>query len=131
MRRPSTLLRTIRALTAIVTVWCVGCSGFDPLLDAVLGAGASVMTCGANGGAMSGEASSPSANVEGAQATVSAVTAAHHGFDCGCGSCHAAAPAQLSFDGIPQLAPTLSPFRIGKLASVVRAPLLPPPQRTA
>jgi hypothetical protein len=74
MRRASTLLRTIRALTAIVTVWCVGCSGFDPLLDAVLGSGGSVMTCGTDAGAMSGGVSLSAAAPSG-QTTVSTVPA--------------------------------------------------------
>lgn len=48
MRHPYTLARAIRAMTAVITVWCIGCSGFEPLLDAAFGDGAVGMTCGSD-----------------------------------------------------------------------------------
>ena len=130
MRRPNTLLRAIRAMTAVITLWCLGCSGFEPLLGAAFGLDSSVMTCASDGGSM-GASMAPSSNGSTGHATVSAAVDAHHGFDCGCGSCHSASPSTLAIQSIPQSAPTTASARIGELLSVVRAPLLPPPQRTA
>lgn len=120
MRRPSSLLRAVRAMTAVITVWCVGCTGFEPLLDAALGTGASVMTC---------EPSAAAASADHHQAAVAATAAGHQGFDCGCGSCHSVAPIMLAFQPVPHAAPAMTFDRPETLASVVRAPLLPPPQR--
>jgi hypothetical protein len=131
MRRPSSLLRAIRAMTAVITVWCVGCTGFEPLLDAAFGSGASVMTCGSDGAPMGAAMSPASADGSRGQATVAAAATEHHGFDCGCGSCHSAAPTVWAFQPTPQVAPAKAFGRLGMLASIVRAPLLPPPQRTA
>ena len=44
MKRPTTAVLIARAFTGLVTVWCLGCSGYEPLLNALLGTGA-VMTC--------------------------------------------------------------------------------------
>jgi hypothetical protein len=131
MRGPSTLLRTIRAMTAVITVWCVGCTGFEPLLDAAFGAGASVMTCGSDDAPMGTELSPASTDGSGAQPAVSAAAAEHRGFDCGCGSCQSAAPSVWTFQPAPDVALATVFGRIGMLASIVRAPLLPPPQLTA
>jgi hypothetical protein len=126
MRRPSILIRALRAATAVVTLWCLGCSGFEPLLDAALGAESTVMSCGADAGAMA-------ASTDGAShhATVSAAADSHHGFDCGCGSCHSASPSTFALSSAQHLAPTTAFARIIALVSVVRTPLLPPPQITA
>jgi hypothetical protein len=117
-------------MTAVITVWCVGCTGFEPLLDAAFGAGASVMTCGSDDAPMA--AMSP-ASTDGAhgQPAVSAAAAEHRGFDCGCGSCHSAAPTVWVFQPVPHVAPVMAFGRLGMPASIVRAPLLPPPQHTA
>ena len=130
MRRPSTLLRAVRAMTAVITLWCLGCSGFEPLLDAALGSGSTVMTCGSDGGAV-GASLSASPDGSTGHATVSASADGHRGFDCGCGSCHSASPSTWALQSSPHVAPTMSFAHVGELLSVVRAPLLPPPQRTA
>lgn len=130
MRRPSTLLRAVRAMTAVITLWCLGCSGFEPLLDAALGSGSTVMTCGSDGGA-AGTSMAASPDGSTGNATVSAAVDSHRGFDCGCGSCHSASPSTWALQATPHVAPTVSFALAGELLSVVRAPLLPPPQRTA
>lgn len=130
MRRPSTILRALRAMTAVIAVWCLGCSGFEPLLDAALGSGSSVMTCGSGRGAMS---ASMLATTDGStgRPTISAASDAHQGFDCGCGSCHSASPSEWTLPPVSHVAPIMAIARIGELVSVVRTPLLPPPQHTA
>lgn len=131
MRRPSTLLRTLRAMTAVITVWCIGCSGFDPLLDAALGSGSTVMTCGSDAGAPGASMMVASTDGSTANASISAAVDTYKGFDCGCGSCHAASPSTMAFQSARHIAPTMASARVGELMSVVRAPLLPPPQHTA
>lgn len=130
MRGPSTLLRALRAMTAVITVWCIGCSGFEPLLDAALGTGSTVMTCGGDASVMG--APEPSSTEESAaNATIAPAADAHHGFDCGCGSCHSASPSTWALQTTPHVAPATAFTRIIALVSVVRTPLLPPPQITA
>jgi hypothetical protein len=131
MRPVSRTARLLRALTALITVWCVGCSGFEPLLDAAFGAGSSVMTCGSGGASMGTEMSPSSTGPTRAQATVSPVADAHHAFDCGCGSCHSVAPHAWALPSMPSVSPAVMFGHVGALVSVARAPLLPPPQYTA
>ena len=46
MRRPPTASSAlVRLFTGLITVWCLGCSGFDPLLDSLVGS-SSDMICG-------------------------------------------------------------------------------------
>jgi len=46
MTRPSRLTRTLRSLTALVTVWCLGCGAFDPLIASLFpGADGPMMVC--------------------------------------------------------------------------------------
>src|SRR5438046_3153073 len=42
-RSPATLPRAARALVGLVTIWCLGCSGYDPLLRSLVGANAGAM----------------------------------------------------------------------------------------
>lgn len=130
MRRPSSLLRLIRAMTAVITVWCIGCSGFEPLLGAVMGTSDAVMTCGSVAGTTSSSRMSSSDEQTGSS-SVSAAADGHRGFECGCGSCHSASPSAFvlpSGAGIALHAPFAS---VDTLVSVIRTPLLPPPQHAA
>jgi hypothetical protein len=118
-------------MTALLTLWCLGCSGFEPLLDAALRASAPVMTCGSGVAPMSAEMSQVSSEGSGKQRTASLARAEDRGFDCGCVSCHAAAPSVWAFHPEPQMRPVMQPGRILMPVSIVRAPLLPPPQLAA
>lgn len=132
-RRPSLLLRSGRALIGLVTLWCLGCSSYEPILDSLLGAGGG-MVC-EPGMAM---ASSPGAVVathnDRTLVSVSLVSAPTNdrGFDCGCGgSCHA---PSLTLDAVtPRVSPipTVEQSQPSEPASISRTPLLPPPERTA
>ena len=131
MKRPTTAVLIARAFTGLVTIWCLGCSGYEPLLNALLGTGA-VMTCasemseGTERGAMSAAVDS-AANTS----VVTAEESSARGFDCGCGSCHAPSPrpADLAAASSPR------PFVVGapiiEPVSVSRAPVAPPPQQRA
>jgi hypothetical protein len=130
--RPSTVLRVIRALTALVTVWCTGCAGFEPLADAAFGRQGAAMTCASadsSGMAMNGPAAA-ALHPSGPSVSVPSSVAAEKGFSCGCSSCHAVTLAAWSvpMPKPPTLAPLVQPA--AALVSVGRAPLLPPPERT-
>jgi hypothetical protein len=131
-RRPSFLLRASRAMVGLVTVWCLGCSGYEPLLDGLLGATpSSMMRCASDmdtGAAVDAAPSTVTEQSHDAHASVS-VPANDQGFDCGCGgSCHAPSPTpsvtpapRIPVTAVVQAQPSAPP-------SVFRAPLLPPPE---
>ena len=124
IRRPTIATKFTRTLTALITVWCLGCSGYEPLLNSLFGQ-SSGMTCGSDMvGSMGMSESAPTSSV--ATATVSA--AGDHGFDCGCGSCHSASPQTLAVHLDHPAPPTLNVAVVGEPLSVSRPPLAPPPQ---
>ncbi len=133
-RQPSLSLRILRGLVVLVTVWCTGCSGFEPLLDAALGQNQAGMVCASEQGTAT-EMGHMAASSAGGQALpgVSALpaSAGQQGFTCGCMSCQTVAPAAWSFALLPP--PVLPPIVTteSSLVSVSRVPLLPPPERTA
>src|SRR6185295_15565045 len=117
LRRISPSVRVTRVLVGLVTIWCLGCSGYEPLLGSLLGVGTSAMM------ACDGDAptSAPS---------VSAVPD-DQGFDCGCGSCHAPSATQWRVNAPTQTVPVIAGTEPIAPASLTRAPLLPPPEITA
>ena len=136
-RRVSVSARAIRSLTALITVWCLGCSSFDPLFDGLgLGTASLGMECG-SGEVMNvrdtGSDVSPAAagrSAAGSERAVKAPADEHaQGYDCGCQSCHAPTPPQFAFVGTPAVAPDAPITTPVALSSVVREPLVPPPQR--
>jgi hypothetical protein len=129
MRRPSHLTRAIRCFTALLTVWCLGCSAFDELLACLVPGSGPTMVCASEGTTSGGTVQA------GAERQASAITAAADesspGADCDCGSCHAPAPTQLgiasgklTLSGQPADDPGIGP-------TTTRAPLVPPPQQVA
>jgi hypothetical protein len=136
MFRPTSLtIRATRALVALITVWCLGCSGFEPLVDAlfdrVAGSG---MTCGP-GGADAGETGGMAATDSPLTPGITSVLAQaddHRSFDCGCGqSCHGVSPMVWRDTTRPAPLPQVASADASQPPNVVRAPLLPPPERTA
>ena len=116
--RSSVVRRLSGALIGLITVWCLGCSGYDSLIDWLLGTHAGmVMAC--------------DQQPQGANAATIAPSTDDRGFDCGCGSCHAPS-TQLS--RLEQSRPNIAEIeRLEPAApeSVTRAPLLPPPEFVA
>jgi hypothetical protein len=134
---PSVALRALRGLVVLVTVWCTGCTGFEPLIAATLGRSTMGMVCGSDEGEMVDQSQRSGAGaVDGLWAAPTALSvppASPEGveFSCGCTSCHTVAPVMWSFGLLP--APALPPFVTTALTlvSVSRVPLLPPPERAA
>jgi hypothetical protein len=132
MRRPSRLVRASRALVGLITLWCLGCSSYEPLLDSLIGGKArAMMTCDTD---MTAPAASHAPAASEPDHTASAISASpdDRGFDCGCGgSCHAPSPAFATI-AVPRspIAAVDQPQPSEPL-SIARTPLLPPPEFTA
>ena len=134
-RPPSIPLRVLRGFVVLVTVWCTGCSGFEPLLDAALGGSQVGMVCASEESGTDGRAQRPASAAAANAPSAAAVSAApastsERGFNCSCSSCHSVTIASWSFT--PLAAPLLPPAFAAELplVSVGRSPLLPPPERT-
>jgi len=132
MRRTSLPVRFSRALVGFVTLWCLGCSSYEPLLGSLLGFDAVGMRC--DGGARRAgvdQGISAATSEKPASVAISAPTDARD-FDCGCGgSCHAPSPTMPVRPVKSELVARASDWRVEKPASVSRTPLLPPPEAVA
>lgn len=134
MYRPSSpLTRILRGLTALATVWCLGCSAFEPILAALHGGSAgSWMDC-ASDGSPERAASARQAGEGGYTLAVSnsAVDAdpSTQDFACQCQGCHAPSPTATEVAADRPAMPTVPSNSPATLLSVVREPLVPPPQR--
>ncbi len=129
MNRPSRLTRSLRSLTALVTVWCLGCSAFDPLIANLFPDSAGAMMVCAS------EAPSGGTSLQDSDRRATSVSAiadeGDRGASCDCGSCYAPAPTALLSARPPSPVPQQSAAELGLPPSVERAPLVPPPQRGA
>jgi hypothetical protein len=127
-----------------LTVWNLGCVGFQPLLGSMIGSSASIgVVCDVEGMLVMPTTASPPASVSeessvkpaaptNVNSTVAAAPtdrdAARHSMNCGCQSC-CAPPSALGFltadNATVPLAPIDNPVTP---PSISRAPLVPPPQ---
>jgi hypothetical protein len=131
--RHSRFARVLMVLTSLVTVWCLNCSAFEPLLDALLGVRAGVMSC-ATMAAASDSNASRAADASGVnRAAIRHVSDIGHqraGFDCGCGgSCHAPDASASRAGAVRVAPPMIAVIDAVQPISAVRVPLLPPPER--
>jgi len=125
MRRHSLPTRIISTLVALVTVWCLGCSAFEPLMAQLAGMNpGSTMECSPNGGMVS----QPEA---GGSAVEAVVAGAHHAYECGCQSCYAASPTMAAANTVAPKVPDVVQFKAQPAPGTDRAPLVPPPQVAA
>lgn len=137
-RNRAPVTRLFGALTALVTVWCLGCSAFEPLVEHLLGGGSGMMCASESGVGMSDEMRATPAGSEalpsaGPQDHVpSTVSAAQdhggRGFSCGCQSCTSASPTTVAFVAPELAAPRAHAWRPATQLDVPREPLVPPPQ---
>jgi hypothetical protein len=74
-----------------------------------------------------------SANQDAAQHAVASVSdgASDRGFDCGCGSCHAASPQTWTVVLSPAERPSVAASVVIEPVNPTRAPVAPPPQARA
>ena len=127
MRRPSRLTCTLRSFTALVTVWCLGCNAFDPLIASLVSGGGPMMVCASEGPETIQPVAQDYVSVEAPPVDRDA----SDGATCGCESCNAPAPAGLVVGAPGQSLPHQPIAEAVVPPSVARTPLVPPPQRAA
>jgi len=122
-RRSTVLVLGTRALTALATVWCLGCSAFDPMLDALVGSrGMAGMDCAR-------EMGSPLTSDRGVAAVAPSPDGSGHiGYTCDCGGCFSASPHSAVLAMSTHTIPSPEPQVFARLLSVTRAPVAPPPE---
>ena len=140
-RPPSVAIRIVRSLVALVTIWCTGCAGFEPVLNAIAGQGVAIMSCASESMQESNPSAAPSGTsasvvAEGSASASAAVSAtlgasSQRDFSCGCSQCHAVTLARAVVPTLQLATPSLVTRAPIALVSVGRAPLLPPPERIA
>ena len=129
MRSPSRVTRTLRSITGLLMVWCLGCSAYDPLIAALVPAlDGRVMVCAADEPA---EMASVVMAADGIERAIGAPSDQQGESDatCGCDSCHAPAVALHAVAMPPAALPHQPSAEPGIPPSVDRTPLVPPPQR--
>ncbi len=122
--RPSLITALTRAIAGLVTVFCLGCSSYEPLIQSLLGQ-TSGMTCGSEMGMTTASADQPSST----GAALSAPGASHRNLDCGCSSCTGASPLSFVLALPAARQPEAYSPMVEEPSSVTRAPIAPPPQR--
>ncbi|HEU4996650.1 MAG TPA: hypothetical protein VFT29_17660 [Gemmatimonadaceae bacterium] len=129
MRYPSRATRTLRSITGLLMVWCLGCSAYDPLIAALVPAlDGRVMVCAAD---ESAEMAGVVMAADGIERAIGATADRQGESDatCGCDSCHAPAVALNAVILRPAALPHQPSSEPGIPPSVDRTPLVPPPQR--
>ena len=133
-RHSSRTCRVLYGLTALVTVWCLGCAAFDPLLDGLFGpqVGAGMLCASDNSSYLPSATTLSTAREDAPEATAAPAdgSAPPSGLVCGCQSCYAPAPALFAVAPDPPPSPRALVFEPSAPASIEREPLVPPPQRT-
>ena len=118
---------------ALVTVWCLGCSGFEPRLGFLTDNSAAGMNCGSEQSRgsvpLKGAASATEHRGPNETQIVASLDQNEQATSCGCRSCYSVLPLahSLALEPVPtsKAIPGTEPF----LESVKREPLVPPPQR--
>jgi hypothetical protein len=114
--------RTMRGLLAVLTVWCIGCSSFEPMLERWMSDDAS-----ASAGCMGGESRSTPATSD-ANIAVKSAPAPAVQLGCGCTDCIAAEPIVLALDDAPHATPEAPFAPVPAFLGIVREPQVPPPR---
>ena len=116
--RSSITARLSRAGFGLLAIWCLGCSSFDVMIDALLRAETDSAGC-----VMPGDARAPAsaANSE----VQSPPSDGQSG--CGCDHCIAVQAAATEVAIAPHATPETLLHRLGSAISVDRQPLVPPP----
>ena len=119
-------VRFMRVGIALVTVWCLGCGAFEPLVAGLTRTESIGMNCGSE--EIAGSAATGSVPSEHAL-TVKALEQRESGnYSCGCDSCYSTSPVTISIALASLSAPEAIPATPAFPESVSRAPLHPPPQ---
>ena len=130
-RRFSPTVRLLRATTALVTVWCLGCGAIDPLFAGLGSSGEMMMMCASEGDApAAGDHTTSAAAFATHGAAVTAASIVARNCDaCGCQSCYAPQTTLAKLPPATPSAPRAEDIEATPPVSLARAPLLPPPER--
>jgi len=128
MRPRSRLVRPFRALTALLTVWCLGCSAFDPLISQLTGS--PMMDCESQRNGSTGAVTATNVDQELSVRPLETddLTRATA---CDCQCCLAPAPTALAVAPTTERVPEDLQGRFAAPTSIERTPLVPPPQAVA
>ncbi|MGQ0649237.1 MAG: hypothetical protein ACT4P7_16925, partial [Gemmatimonadaceae bacterium] len=97
------------ALTALITVWCLGCTAFEPVIEAFGGDRAGVgMVCASEISAAAGCVATRDGGSVPATVSVSNDEGGR-GFACGCQGCFAPAAVAGALAAVPPLLPAVLP----------------------
>jgi len=125
-------MRFVRVGIALVTVWCLGCGAFEPLVSSLARTRSAGMSCGSD----QTESSTPYHRAGDANEstpervqTVAALDQHETGnYSCSCDSCYSSSPVTISLELHSLSAPEAIPTTPAFPESINRTPLLPPPQ---
>ena len=119
-------------LVGLVTVWCLGCGAFEPLLRFLTDSAATGMNCGSEQAQSSlpfkGAPVASEHEGSGQTQVVTSLDQHEQGISCSCGFCYSASPLALSLALEPVPAPQAIPGTVPFFESIEREPLVPPPQ---
>jgi len=126
------VMRFVRVCTALVTVWCLGCGAFEPLVSSLAGTGNTGMSCGSDETASSAPYQRAGEANESTPEQIQTVAARDQhqsgSYSCGCESCYSSSPVTVSLGLHSLRAPEAVPTTPAFPESINRTPLLPPPQ---
>lgn len=122
MRMP-VLSALVHYFTALSAVWCLGCCAFDPIVDAMFGANAAVVSC---------ESAMRQSGADGTGSHSAALaldeSGTRDGVVCGCTSCVSVTPSPLARIAQRLPTPAAEPLVLVAPLSVARTPIAPPPE---
>src|SRR5258705_8760753 len=126
------VMRFVRVGTALVTVWCLGCGAFEPLVSSLGRPGSTGMSCASDQTERSApyhRAGEVNKSTPPQVQTVAALDGHETGnYSCACDSCYSSSPVTISLELQALSAPEAIPTTPAFPESVNRTPLLPPPQ---
>ncbi|MEX2154204.1 MAG: hypothetical protein WD825_12765 [Gemmatimonadaceae bacterium] len=112
--------RISRAVFGVLSIWCLGCSSLDIIIDRLVHGGGDASGC-----VMSDDAPAPAG---GDGTSIVEPTRDRTGLDgCGCDRCVAVQTPATGLAATPHPTPESVEHRLGSALSVYREPLVPPP----
>ena len=123
------LTRLTRVSVALVTVWCLGCGAFEPLVSSLTRGTTGAMNCDSEQTVKIASATAAEGIGASQVQTIVAVDRHEQGsYSCSCESCYSVSPVMVSFGLWSAPLPQAITQTVPSFESVKREPLVPPPQ---
>ena len=116
------VLRAMRGMLTALTIWCIGCSSFEPMIQSWL-----THEPPAAPACMGDESDAPPAN-ESASRAISFPLATGAEPGCGCTDCIAEEPVVIALASPPRVTPDAPLPALPSFIGIVREPQVPPPR---